>query len=236
LLQESIGSFIIGPVFKSCVRISVCICGVREKNEPNSPSCSRSTPHSNLISCNGTSWLDRDANAIVLEVTYLQTKLHRYRKRARTPSVMHPMKVPVHKIQSCFTVLEERHFRMCISEKHAMSQYDPHCNFRWHIGTSQPLSDNVSRGRSLSKRQEVAKGVSDSIRTQFTYSVWAYVTSDSVYTTSCKDSSHSKWHWSMVLCQLPLFPLLTVNPPLLHIRLSHGDSPDRAVHYHILDI
>jgi hypothetical protein len=137
----------------------------------------------------------------------VENKLHRYRKRARTPSTMHPMKVPVHKIHSCFTILEERHLRMCISEKHAMSQYDSHCNFRRHIETSHPLSD-VSRGRSLSKWQKVAKDMSDIIRTQFTYSVWAEVTSDSVYTTSCKDSSYSKWHWSMVLCQLPRFPLL----------------------------
>jgi len=60
---------------------------------------------------------------------------------------------------------------MCISEKHALSQYGPHCNFRRHIENSQPLSDNVSRGKSLSKGQEVAKDMSASIRTKFTYSV-----------------------------------------------------------------
>ena len=44
------------------------------------------------------------------------------------------MKVPVHKIQSCFSILEDRNFSKCTAEKHVMSHYDNNNNNKLQFG------------------------------------------------------------------------------------------------------
>ena len=173
------------------IRVSLCICGVREKKETNSPSCSRSTPTVIWHHVMALRGLTGTPPPLFWDVTYSHSWNQASSLQKTGMASLHHARNEGTSSQNSVLIhdWEEIYFRMCISEKQVMSQNGLHCNSWRHTETSQPLSDNVSTGRSLSKQQEAAYDTSDSTRTQITYGVWALIQSIRPHTRIRRTSS-----------------------------------------------